>query len=128
MSGPDAVLPAQPAVVAGSGLAALAAVVAEVGAPLQPVLVLWFVLVCPGLAVVGLLRLPSRLFALTLAVALSCALAVVVAQALLLAGAWRPMVGLLILLALTTLAAVPQLLGARTTSRPSAGAHRGGAR
>lgn len=88
-----------------SGLAAVAGVLGEVGAPVQPVLVLWFVLLCPGMAIVGLVRPSSLLFALTLSIAVSCALAVAVAQALLFAGAWSPVSGLIILAALTTIGA-----------------------
>lgn len=93
---------ARAAVATVSALAAVAAVLGDVGAPLQPLLVFWFVLVCPGMAVVGLIRPPSPLFALTLSIAVSCALAVVVAQAMLFAQVWSPMAGL-ILLALVTL-------------------------
>jgi hypothetical protein len=100
-----------------SGLAAVAGVLVEVGAPVQPVLVFWFVLVCPGMAVVGLIRPPSLLFAVPLSIAVSCALAVVVAQALLLAGAWSPLTALVILAALTTVGAVAELGADRRAQR-----------
>ena len=107
-----------------SGLAAVAAVLGEVGAPIQPMLVFWFVLVCPGMAFVGLFRPPSLVFALALSIAVSCALAVVVAQALLFAGAWSPVAGLVILAALTTVAAGVELRADRTARRLPADAGR----
>ena len=107
-----------------SGLAAIAGVLGEVGAPVQPVLVFWFVLVCPGMAFVGLIRPPSLLFALTLSIAVSCALAVGVAQALLYAGAWSPVTGLIILVALTAVGAGAELLADRRARRLSVDAGR----
>jgi hypothetical protein len=107
-----------------SGLAAVAGVLGDVGAPVQPMLVLWFVLVCPGMAVVGLIRPPSLLFALTLSIAISCALAVVVAQALLFAGAWSPVAALTILAALTTVGAGADLRADRRARRPPVDAGR----
>lgn len=89
------------AVTTVSALAAVVAVLGDAGAPVRPMLVIWFVLVCPGMAFVGLIRLPSPLFALTLSIALSCALAVVVAQAMLFAGVWNPVAGLVTLAVLT---------------------------
>jgi uncharacterized membrane protein len=105
------------AVTTVSGLAALAAVLGGTGAPVQPVLVLWFVLVCPGMALVGLLRPPSVILAGTLSVAVSCALAVVVAQAMLFAGTWSPVTGLLALVALTAGGAGAELWAERRRSR-----------
>ncbi|WP_107767316.1 hypothetical protein [Nocardioides terrigena] len=96
-----------------SGLAAVAVVLGDMGAPVQPVLVLWFVLVCPGMAFVGLIRPPSLLFALTLSIAVSCALAVMVSQALLFAGAWSPVTGLVVLAGLTVVGAGADLRAAR---------------
>lgn len=128
MSRQRALVTARTAVPVLSGVAAVAAVLAEVGAPVQPVLVLWFVLVCPGLALVGLVRPRSPLFALTLSIAVSCALAVVVAQALLFAGTWSPVAGLVVLAALTTTAVGVDLLGVRRGAHPPADAAMGGRR
>jgi hypothetical protein len=102
-----------------SGVAAVAGVLWEVGAPVQPVLVFWFVLVCPGMAFVGLIRPPSLLFELTLSIAVSCALAVVTAQALLFARAWSPVTGLIILAALTMVGAGADLWADRRARRLS---------
>ena len=81
MSRPGSPVALRAAVTTASGLVAVAGVLGDVGAPVQPMLVLWFVLVCPGMALVGLVRPPSLLFALTLSIAVSCALAVMVSQA-----------------------------------------------
>lgn len=105
MSRPGSPVAIRAAVTTASGLAAVAGVLGDVGAPVQPTLVLWFVLVCPGMALVGLVRPPSLLFALTLSIAVSCALAVMVSQALLYAGAWSPVTGLVVLAGLTAVAA-----------------------
>ena len=117
MSRPGSPVAVRATVTTVSGLAAVAGVLGEVGAPVQPMLVLWFVLVCPGMAFVGLIRPPSPLFALTLSIAVSCALAVVVAQALLFAGAWSPVAGLIILAALTTVGAGAELRADRRARR-----------
>jgi hypothetical protein len=124
MSRQGSLVAVRAAVTIVSGLAAVAGVLGDVGAPVQPVLVFWFVLVCPGMAVVGLIRPPSLLFALTLSIAVSCALAVVVAQALLFAGAWSPVTGLIILAALTTVGAVAELRIDRRAQRLSVDARR----
>ncbi|NHC25441.1 hypothetical protein G6553_19970 [Nocardioides sp. IC4_145] len=100
-----------------SGVAAVAVALGGLGAPVQPALVLWFVLVCPGSAVVGLLRPPSPLFAVTLSIAISCALAVVVAQVMLLAGVWSPLAGLIGLAELTVVAAATEVAVERRARR-----------
>ena len=84
-----------------STLAAAAAVFGEVTGAVRAPVVLWFVLVCPGLAIVRLLRLREAAAELTLAVALSLALAVIVPTTLLYSGAWSPAAGLAILMAVT---------------------------
>jgi len=104
------------AVATGSALAAVAAVLADVGAPVQPALVLWFVLVCPGMSFVGLIRAPSLSFALTLSISASCALAAVVAQAMLFAGVWDPLIGLIGLAEITVVGAATEL-GLRRRAR-----------
>lgn len=68
--------------------------------------VLPFLLLCPGMAWVRLLRLESALQELTLAVALSLVLATAVAGAMLYMGAWSPRGSLAVLLAITMLALV----------------------
>ncbi|HEX8206005.1 MAG TPA: hypothetical protein VF587_08110 [Solirubrobacteraceae bacterium] len=57
---------------------------------LRPALALWFLLACPGLALVPLLGVRDALASLSLVVALSIALDTLVAGALVYAGEWGP--------------------------------------
>ena len=90
--------------------AAAAALVVVVDAdPLfRAPVVLTFVLLCPGLAIVRLLDVPDVLTQLVLAVGLSLALAVLVPAILVYAGAWSPVAALIILIAITELAGILQ--------------------
>ncbi|MCK6209402.1 hypothetical protein KZX45_02460 [Georgenia sp. EYE_87] len=65
-----------------------------------------FLLVCPGLALVRILRLPSRLAVASLAVALSLVLDQVVAMVAMYAGGWSPGAALVALAVLTVAAAL----------------------
>jgi hypothetical protein len=90
-----------PAIIVAS---AIATVLASAGEPLQPlrtVLAFWFLLVCPGLALVRLLALSDPFAELAVAVALSLALDTAVGEALLFAGAWSASSGLVALAALS---------------------------
>jgi hypothetical protein len=107
---PESLVTVRAAVAIGSALAAVAAVLADVGAPVQPALVMWFVLVCPGMALVGIARPSSLVFAACWSVAISCALAAVVAQAMLFAGMWSPALGLIGLAEITFLGCATELL------------------
>jgi hypothetical protein len=69
--------------------------------PLRPLLAFWFLLVCPGMAFVRLLRIKEGFAVWTLAIALSLALDAIVAGAMLYAGFWSPTTGLLILVGIT---------------------------
>lgn len=95
------------------------------GALLRSIIAFWFLLVCPGLAFIPLLRLPSRAVEWTLAVALSLALGVLVSEALVLARAWTPEGGLSCLIALSLSGAGLQLVRIGWEARPELGA-RGG--
>lgn len=101
------------AVVAGAALTALV-VWAGVAPALRGPVVLAFLLVGPGLALVHALRLRDRLAELCLAIALSVALDTLVASAFLYAGAWSPDAILGALVALTVAGAGADLL--RTAS------------
>jgi hypothetical protein len=78
--------------------------------PIRGPLVLWFSLVCTGMAWVRLLRLDDALAEVVTAVALSVALSGLTAAAFLYAGHWSPEWSLIVLEAIT-LAGV--LLGRR---------------
>jgi len=73
-------------------------------------IVLGFVLVCPGLALVRLLGVPAAMAQISLGVALSLALDVLIPAALLYAGAWSPPAALAILIGLTVAAAIVEFL------------------
>lgn len=84
-----------------ASLAAAVVVAGDAPAWLRGPVVIGFVLVCPGGALVALLRLGDRVAELSLAVAVSLALAILVPAATLYAGAWSPTLALAILIALT---------------------------
>jgi aminoglycoside phosphotransferase (APT) family kinase protein len=84
-----------------SALLALLFVVADVGSPLRPLVAVWFVGFCPGMAVVQLLEIRNRLGEIMLAIALSVALATVTAMVMIYANIWSPQLGVGLLAALT---------------------------
>jgi hypothetical protein len=93
-----------------SALLAVTSVVAGFGAPLQPLLVGWFLLVCPGMAFVPLLRVGSPLLELALGAAVSIGLGVVVGQVMVFTDMWSPLGGLLALTVVTVGGAAVQLV------------------
>jgi len=88
-------------IISFSALGAALAAALDWPAPLRPALVIWFVAICPGMAIVRLLRLDSLLVEVTLAIALSLALAGLIASALVYAGLWSPNLVLELLVAIT---------------------------
>jgi hypothetical protein len=101
-------------------LASVAAVVVvtaiELPAPIRAPIVIWFIAICPGMALVRLLRLDQPAVEVMLAIALSVAIGGLVPAALLYAGRWSPAWTLAILAAITIggLAADPILVPRRT--------------
>lgn len=75
--------------------------IGDLAFPLRPLLALWFLLVCPGMAFVRLLRIKEGFGVWTLAIALSLAIDAIVAGAMLYTGVWSPTLGLLILVGIT---------------------------
>ena len=99
----------RPAVVLAS-LGVLAVVVAAgIGAPLQPLAAVWFLLVCPGLALVPLIRIGDPWEEIALALGVSVALDIVVATALMYADAWSPALIVGVLAAISIAGAALQL-------------------
>jgi hypothetical protein len=88
-----------PAVVAASSILACAVVLADAPTPLRALVVAWFTLVIPGGAVVPMLGLSDRVAELMLCLAVSLALDLGVASALLYAQAWSPAGGIVVLAA-----------------------------
>jgi hypothetical protein len=75
----------------------------------RPLLVMWFLMVCPGIAFVRLLRFDSFVIELTLAVALSLALDTIVAVSLIYLGVSSTVVWLIALGCLCAAGAFAQL-------------------
>jgi len=80
---------------------AAVALVSLIGAPdiVRGPITVWFIVICPGMAVVRLLRLDEPVADLMLALALSLALAGVIPAVLLYLGVWSPAWSLTILVA-----------------------------
>ena len=73
---------------------------------LRQLLVLWFLLVCPGMAYIRLMRLQNALVEWILAIGLSLALELLLALALVYLHFWQPQLGLLLLIGLSFLGAI----------------------
>jgi uncharacterized membrane protein len=78
--------------------------------PVRAVIVLWFLLFCPGMAFVQLLQMDKVLDEIVLAVALSLALDLLVAMALLYAGLWYPNLILMIMVVLSQVGVLCRVL------------------
>ncbi len=81
------------------------------------VIILWFLLVCPGMMLVRFFRLNDPALEWMLAIALSMAADTFVAGALLYSGKWSPSVAFAALLALTAGGVIVQGLGALREQR-----------
>lgn len=75
----------------------------DVESPVRPLIAFWFLLICPGMAIVPFLGIREGISQLTLATALSLALDGLVSVSLLYAGLWSPdiMLAVLIVISLT---------------------------
>ena len=96
------------AIVASSALAMLEGVMAHGASTLRTLAVVWFLSFCPGMAIVGLLRLRDAWLTLALVPALSFSIDVGVGAVLSYTGLWSPSVAILILVALSVGCAVTQ--------------------
>ncbi len=99
-----------PVLIILSGALALYVTQREIDSPLRPVITLWFLLVCPGMAFVRLLRLGDRFAEWSLSIALSLALAAIVAMQMVYTGLWSPQWGLAALVVVSLVGAILQLL------------------
>ena len=79
------------------------------GTPLRPAIVLWFFLICPGMAFVRLLGIKEHVTELTIAVALSIALDIIVSETMVLINMWSPGRALLTLVSVSIFGAALQL-------------------
>ncbi len=78
-------------------------------APLRPIVVMWFLFICPGMMLVRFLHLNEPVFEWVLALALSLALDAIVSGIVLYAGKWSPVAILSIIISLSLAGAITQL-------------------
>jgi hypothetical protein len=95
-------------IVASSALAMLEGVAATGPSSLRTALVVWFLAVCPGLAVIGLLRLRDPWLEVAVVPALSFAIDVIVAGVLSYTGLWSAGAAIIILVAICVSGALAQ--------------------
>jgi hypothetical protein len=105
-------------------LVVAAVALAQVDSPLRPALLLSFLLVGPGLALVRLLHLGDLLAELTLACALGVVLTTFVSAGLAYSGYWVPGVGLALLICMTLAANSVEALRITTARRAASEAQR----
>ena len=99
-----------PVVIVVAALASARLVEYDVAGPVRAVVTLGFLLICPGMAYIPLLRLQQPVYAVILAVALSLALDLLVATAVLYGGWWSPALILSILIVLSLIGALAQVV------------------
>jgi comEA protein len=97
-----------PAVVAASAVLAVVVVLLGAWEPARAGVVAWFALAIPGGALIPLLRLRDVIAEVTLAIALSLGLDVVVACTMLYSGVWSPPAGIVVLAIVALAGAVLQ--------------------
>jgi hypothetical protein len=78
--------------------------------PLRPIVVMWFLFICPGMVLVRFLHLYEAIVEWTLALALSFVIDAIVAGIQLYAGRWSPTATLIILMGLSIVCAFMQLI------------------
>lgn len=100
-------------------IATVAAVLLEAPAPLRAPLVLTFVLLCPGAAVVRLLGLRDAAASVVLSIAVSLALGMLVTEAMAVGHAWSAEAAVIDLAAFTVALTLVPPLGRRAQFRSS---------
>jgi hypothetical protein len=107
-----------PALLLASSAAVALLVYGDADSAARLPVVLWFVLVCPGTALIRLLRLEDPVAELAIGAALSAALAVIVSGTMLYAGAWSPKATLGVLVGVTVLGAIVDMKRAPSSVHP----------
>jgi hypothetical protein len=100
---------AWPAIIVGATLASAWVVYFDTAGLARAVITLGFLVICPGMAYVRLLRLSNAIHRVALAVALSLALDLLVSTVVLYVGAWSPLMILGILIELSLVGAIAQV-------------------
>jgi hypothetical protein len=95
-------------ILASSALAMLEGVAASGTSTPRTLVVVWFFVMCPGLGIVGLLRLRDPWLELALVPAVSLAVDVIVGAVLSYAGLWSLAAGVVILVAISVAGALGQ--------------------
>jgi hypothetical protein len=93
-------------IVVPSGLAAAAAILFDVGGSLQTALACWFLLTCPALGYVRMLRLADVELEIALAVGLGLSIDVAVGLVLVVAGVYAPPLALALITAIAMIGAL----------------------
>ena len=104
---------AWPIIIIVSSLGISLTVWLNIESPIRSGLAFWFLLVCPGMALVRLLRLKDRLIEWTLAIALSIALSTLVSETMLLTQQWSFKATLAVLIVVSLSGAALQIYHAR---------------
>lgn len=76
----------------------------------RPIIVMWFLFICPGMMVIRFFQLKEPITEWTLAIALSIAIDGLVAGLQLYSGHWSPFATLGIIMAITSLGAIIQAI------------------
>jgi hypothetical protein len=103
-----------PTIIVVSAAAAALVTFGDVPSPTRPVVALWFLFVCPGMAFVRLVRIGWGLGEWMLAVALSLAVDALVAGTMLYTGLWSPRWGLVVVIGICVVGAALQVALARS--------------
>src|SRR6266487_3042451 len=82
----------------------------------RPIVVMWFLFVCPGMVVIRFLRLKEPVVEWALALALSFSIDAIVAGIQLYAGGWSPGITLVILMSLCLGGAIMQVVLLRSVA------------
>lgn len=107
-----------PGVILGSAVASGLFYFLGLASPFRLMIILWFLLVCPGMAFVRLLKFDETYYEWTLAIALSISLDAIVACLLLYTGLWSIELGLLIVILMSFLGAYLQIRALQRQSDP----------
>jgi hypothetical protein len=100
-----------PVVILLSAAAAVEAVVVDASPAVRVPLLLWFLGLCPGLALIRLLRLDDPVWEVSLSVALSLSLLIAITTVMIYTGRWSPTIALFVLAGISAVGALAQLLG-----------------
>ncbi len=99
-----------PAAIISSSIVVGILTFADIESPLRPVISLWFLFICPGMAIVRLVGVDEMVVELTLAVAVSLALDTLVPLVMLYAGWWSPKGSLGVLIGVSLAGATLQVI------------------